>query len=436
MTAKIEPIPASSDQLRQGGMDRRIERRHPRWLKPAAGAAGVILVSVLLTVALAPGQGRILRVASEQIVVSQVVHGQFEDFIPVRGRATPLRTVYLDAIEGGRVEEVFVEGGTLVQAGAAIVRLSNTALQLDVIAREAEVAEQINNLHVLELSLEQNRLSHKRNLAMIDYRITDLTRQVERRRQLILGDHVSQSDLDAVEDELAYQKQLRTITLEAQQTDERLQNAQLVQIREAVEQLRQNLAFARRNLDTLNVRAPVSGQLTAFDVEVGQSLAPGERVGQIDDPDNFKLSATIDEFFLGRVDIGQTAIVNVDGGDLTLTVNKIHPEVRNGRFEVDLTFDGPTPDDIRRGQSLQMRLSLGDSNEAIMIPNGAFYQDTGGNWIFVVARNGRQAVRRTVRLGRRNAQYIEVVDGLEPGEMVVTSPYTSFLDMQRLEIAS
>ena len=417
-------------------MDRRIERHPPRWLTPAAGAAGVILASVLLTVALAPGQGRILRVASEQIVVSQVVHGQFEDFIPVRGRATPLRTVYLDAIEGGRVEEVFVEGGTLVQAGAAIVRLSNTALQLDVIAREAEVAEQINNLHVLELSLEQNRLSHKRNLAMIDYRITDLTRQVERRRQLILGDHVSQSDLDAVEDELAYQKQLRTITLEAQQTDERLQNAQLVQIRESVEQLRQNLAFARQNLDTLNVRAPVSGQLTAFDVEVGQSLAPGERVGQIDDPDNFKLSATIDEFFLGRVDIGQTAIINVDGGDLTLTVNKIHPEVRNGRFEVDLTFDGPTPDDIRRGQSLQMRLSLGDSNEAIMIPNGAFYQDTGGNWIFVVARNGRQAVRRTVRLGRRNAQYIEVVDGLEPGEMVVTSPYTSFLDMQRLEIAS
>ncbi len=416
------------------GMDRPIKRRFPRWAAPAAGAGLVAILVIAAVILFAPAPGRTLRVAGDRVVVSTVTQGQFEDFIPVRGRVTPLKTLYLDAIEGGRVEEVLVEDGARVNAGDLLVRLSNTQLQLDVIAREAEVTEQLNNLNTLALQLEQNRLAHKRNLVETDYQITRLGRLVERRRELISKGHVSQQDLDEVQDELTYRQRLREVTLEAQATDDLLQQAQMAQLEESVDTLKQNLTLARQNLEALNVRAPVSGQLTALNAELGQSLSRGERIGQIDDPDRFKLTALIDEFYLPRVDIGQIAEVSVNGDSHRLRIAKIYPQVRDGQFEVDLEFLDEAPLGIRRGQTLQMKLSLGDPSPAILIPNGAFYQDTGGNWVFVVAPDGSTAVRRTVRLGRRNARYIEVLEGLEPGEQVITSPYTSYLDMHRLDL--
>ncbi|MEM8799981.1 MAG: efflux RND transporter periplasmic adaptor subunit [Pseudomonadota bacterium] len=416
------------------GMDRQIERRVPKWARAAAIAAAIVLTIVIGLMVLMPEGGRTLRVQGDRVVVSTVTRGQFEDFIPVRGRVTPLKTIYLDAIEGGRVEEVLVEDGTAVEAGQLIVKLSNTALQLDVIAREAEVTEQLNNLNTLELQLEQNRLNHRRTLVQVDYDIKRLGRLVERREQLMAKGHVSQQDLDDVQDELNYREQLKAVTLEAQKTDERLQNAQMVQLRESADTLKRNLVVARRNLDALNVRAPVAGKLTALNADVGQSLSRGERIGQIDDPENFKLTALIDEFYLPRVDIGQTARVEVAGRAYELEIVKIYPQVRNGQFEVDLVFGGDTPSGIRRGQTLQTKLSLGDPSPALLIPNGAFYQDTGGNWVFVIASDGSAAVRRTVKLGRRNARFIEVLDGLETGEKVITSPYTSYLEMQRLDL--
>ena len=209
------------------------------------------------------------------------------------------------------------------------------------------------------------------------------------------------------------------------------QEQQLQQLRDAGEQLEAGLRFARKNLDDLSVRAPVAGKLSGFNIEIGQSITRGGRLGQIDDPDGYKINARIDEYYLGRVDLQQIATAEHNGRDLDLQVSKIYPQVNEGQFEVDMAFD-KEPEGLRRGQTLQLRLTLGDNSDAILIPNGSFYQETGGSWVFVVTPDGSEAIRRTVRLGRRNTDYIEVLDGLEPGEKVITSPYTSFTGMDRL----
>ena len=360
--------------------------------------------------------------------------GEFDDYIPVRGQVIPLKTVFLDAIEGGRVEAVYVEDGAFVKAGDLIIDLSNTQLQLGVIAREAEVTEQLNNLRNTELSLEQNRLEHKRNLVDINYHIIRLSREIERLTPLVEKDLVDDGTLERLKDEHDWYIAKREITLESQETDERMQKLQMEQLRTAGAQLERNLEVASRNMQALNVRAPVDGKLTAFDLEIGQALSRGVNIGQIDDPEAFKVTANIDEYYLSRVDLEQTATMSVDGKNFNLMVRKIYPQVKNGTFEVDLVFVDGEPGSIRRGQTLQLNLQLGSPSDSLLIPNGAFYQDTGGNWVFVVTVDGARAVKRNVRTGRRNLKFIEVLDGLEPGEQVITSPYTNYLDMDRLEL--
>ena len=414
-------------------MDRRVEKKasYGRYALYAAGIVAALIFAWWFVDTLLGG--RSLSVNSQRISVSDVTVGTFEDFIPLRGRLVPRSTVFLDAIEGGRVEEILVEDGAIVAAGDPIAVLSNTNLQLEVLGREAAVTEQLNNMRTIELQLEQNRLAHKRNLIEIDYQITRLSREINRQRELITRNLVSQSTVDALEDELAYYRNRREITLESQATDARMQEQQLRQLRDAGEQLQAGLGFARKNLEDLSVRAPVDGKLSGFNIEIGQSITRGGRLGQIDDPDGFKLNVRIDEYYLGRVDLQQIATAEHNGRDLELRVSKIYPQVNEGQFEVDMWFN-EDPVGLRRGQTLQVRLTLGDNSDAILIPNGAFYQETGGNWVFVVSPDGSEAIRRTVRLGRRNTSYIEVLDGLEPGEKVITSPYTSFVGMDRLNL--
>ena len=414
-------------------MDRVVAKKMPLGRMVAYGIGAVVaalfiywLVSTLLG-------GRSLSVNSQRIFVSDVTVGTFEDFIPLRGRLVPRSTVYLDAIEGGRVEEVLIEDGTIVAAGDPIALLSNTNLQLEVLGREAAVTEQLNNMRTIELQLEQNRLAHKRNLVEIDYQIVRLNRSIERQSELAAKELVSQSTVDELQDELNYYMSRREVTLESQETDTRMQTQQLLQLREAGTQLKTGLTFASKNLDDLNVRAPVSGKLSGFNIEVGQSIVRGGRLGQIDDPDGYKLNVQIDEFYLGRVDLQQVATAEHSRDTFDLRVTKIYPQVNNGQFDVDMVFE-EDPVGLRRGQTMQVKLTLGDNADAILIPNGSFYQETGGNWIFVVSADGTEAVKRTVRLGRRNTDFIEVLDGLEPGEKVVTSPYTSYVGMDRLTL--
>lgn len=415
------------------GMDRKVAKKTPIGRKVAYVVAGLLvmvfawwLIDTLLS-------GRSLSINSQRIKVSTVTIGTFEDFIPLRGRLVPSSTVYLDAIEGGRVDEILVEDGATVEAGDLIAILSNTNLQLEVLGREAAVTEQLNNMRTIELQLEQNRLSHKRNLIEIDYQITRLSRAIDRQTELVSRDLISQSTLEELQDELSYFRNRREITLESQSTDTRMQEQQLKQLREAGHQLQAGLGFARKNLEDLNVRAPLPGKLSGFNIEIGQSITRGGRLGQIDDPDGYKLNVKIDEYYLGRVDLQQLAVAEHNGRNIDLRISKIYPQVNEGQFEVDMVL-ADEPAGLRRGQTMQVRLTLGDNADATLIPNGSFYQETGGNWIFVVSPDGAEAVKRNVRLGRRNTDFIEVLDGLEPGEKVITSPYTSYTTMDRLTL--
>ena len=417
------------------GMDRVVAKKRPmsQWIGMGVGA--VLLAAFAWWFIDTLMGGRSLSVNSQRIMVSEVTVGTFEDYIPLRGRLVPRSTVYLDAIEGGRVEEVLVEDGAIVEAGEPLAVLSNTNLQLEVLGREAAVTEQLNNMRTIELQLEQNRLAHKRNLIEMEYQIKRLNRSIERQRDLADRELVSQSTLDELLDELEYYQASREATLESQETDISLQEQQLRQLREAGAQLEESLKFARKNLEDLNVRAPVAGKVSGFNIEIGQSIERGGRLGQIDDPDAFKLNAQIDEYYLGRVDLQQVAVAENGRSEYGLTVSKIYPQVNAGQFEVDMTFD-QEPQGVRRGQTLQARLTLGDNSDALMIPNGSFYQESGGNWVFVVSPDGSEAVKRTVRLGRRNTDFIEVLDGLERGERVITSPYTGYAELDRLILNS
>ena len=414
-------------------MDKRIEprRRHP--LLKGAIALGAVVAAVLLYRSF--DTSSTFTLDGQRIRIATVTEGQYEDYIPLRASVEPERTVYLDAVEGGRVEAVLVEEGALVEQGDPLIELSNTSLQLDVIAREAEISEQLNNLRNTELAIEQNRLKLKSDLIEIDYQIVRLTRLVDRYEALEGKQFLSKNEYEDSRDELEYWTERRTVTRESQAQDEKIRLAQIEQLQSSVSQLERNLKLARANLDNLTVRAPRAGQLTSLEAELGESKARGERLGQIDDVDRFKATALVNEFYLNRVRVGQRAELRVAGKPYGLEISKIYPEVEAAQFEVDLKFVDEAPRDIRRGQTLQLRLVLGDTSErAVLLPSGAFFNDTGGAWVFVLDEAGAVAYRREVQLGRRNPNMIEVEAGLLPGDRVVISSYSSFIEVDRLFI--
>ena len=415
------------------GMDRRIESSSRRkWMIGAGGAIAVVAAILALG---SIDNATSFTLDGQRIRIADVTQGRYEDYIPLRASVEPERTTYLDAIEGGRVEAVLVEEGSYVEAGQPLIELSNTTLQLDVIAREAEISEQLNNLRNTELAIEQNRLKLKSDLIEIDYQITRLQRLVNRYEQLEGKQFLSKTEYEDARDELQYWSNRRDVTRESQAQDEKIRLAQIEQLRNSVTQLETNLKFARANLDNLTIRAPRSGNLTSLNAELGESKSRGERLGQIDDVDRFKATAMVNEFYLNRVRVGQGALLTVDGRSFDLEVSKVYPEVEASQFEVDLRFLDATPQNVRRGQTLQLRLVLGDAaDDATLLPNGPFFNDTGGAWVFVLDADGRTAVRREVRLGRRNPNMIEVEAGLLPGDRVVTSSYSSFIEVDRLFI--
>ena len=428
----------SSDKERPasgGAMDKEVARTGLSNRARIAIGAGLALVAVLLFWWFAPS-GNSQSVAAERLTVSTVKRGTFDDFLPLRARVTPLVTVFLDAVEGGRVEKVMVEDGAMVQQGQLLAELSNSDLQLNLLARQTEVTQQINSMRSQELALSQNRLANERAIIEADLIATKARRQYEMQRPLAEKGFVPGKVARDSEDEYRSAQRRAAILRRTQTTDERLQSGQLSQLRASAASLNASLGIARATLDALNLRAPVTGQLTAFSIQVGQSLSRGERLGQIDSAGRNKLVANVDEFYLGRVQPGQLATVEAGGKTYRAKVAKIYPQVRNGAFDIDLIFVGPEPAELQRGQTLQVKLTLGDPTQALLIPNGAFYNETGGAFVFVVAPGGGSAVKRPVRLGRRNAEFIEVLEGLEPGEQVITSPYTGFADKDRLDLQS
>ena len=376
-----------------------------------------------------------LNVEVEKLTVSQVERGPFVEFIPVRGTVLPGQTVYLDALEGGQVAEVLVEEGSMVEKGEAILRLTNGDLQLQVMSQEMPLEEQLDRLRNARLEMEQGLLRSRQDLMGLDFQLQQKRRRYEKYSSLSEDDLVAvlpRADFEQMRDDYEYHVRLREIKLETHRQDSVLAQLQIEQQEGAVARTQRNVEVVRQRLDNLILRAPIAGQLSVLNAEIGESKGRGERLGQIDVLDRFKVRAAIDEFYIARIQKGQRGRFDLAGAAYELAIDKVYPEVRDGRFEIDLEFAGEPPEGIRRGQTLQIRLELGDLEEALLLARGGFYQKTGGNWVYVLDKEGGQAVKRTVRIGRQNTRVFEVLEGLEPGERVITSSYDNFGDMDVL----
>ena len=424
---------APDDEIVLSAMDQRIERRLVTPLRVAIAAGAVLLVALTVYAYLEYGLTRTLTVGSERVTVSAVAYDTFREYIPVTGNVVPRTTVYLDAIEGGQITAVHVEEGALVTAGQPLVTFKNTNLELQVIAAEAQLTEQLNYLSTTRQNFEQSRLRNQRELIDIDYQIDRLTRDLARRKPLVSTGGATKGQIDDLEAELTRYRGVHGAVEQQLRLDEDFGATQLVRMSEALDSMNKKMAIARDNLSNLVIVAPIDGQLTSLEANAGESKARGQRVGQVDELDAFKVSAFVDEFYLSRVVVGQLAEVEIDGKGYELEVNKEYPGVRDRQFEIDLKFTGNAPPQIRRGQTVRMQLEIGQPADTLVLANGAFYDDTGGQWVFVLDESGDYAVRRDVRFGRRNPEGVEVLEGLREGECVITSGYESFERFDRLQ---
>jgi HlyD family secretion protein len=415
-------------------MDRRLEQRliTPRRLAIAAGTT--LLIGLTAYAYVEFGLDRTLTVGAERVTIAPVSYDTFREYIPVTGNVVPRTTVYLDAVEGGQITAVHVEEGAFVTAGQPLVTFKNTNLELQVIGAEAQLTEQLNYLSTTRQNFEQSRLRNQRERIDIEYQIDRLSRDLARRQPLLATGGVTKGQLDDLEAELARYRNLLGPVEQQVQLDEDFGTHQLARMNEALEALNRSLAIARDNLTNLVVTAPIDGQLTLLEANAGESKAPGQRVGQVDEQNKFKVSAFVDEFYLSRVIIGQLAEVDLDGKRHELTVVKEYPDVRDRQFEIDLAFTGAPPQ-IRRGQTVRMRLEIGQPADTLVLANGAFYDDTGGQWVFVINESGDFAERRSVRFGRRNPESVEVLEGLRDGERVITSSYEGLERFDRIQFS-
>ena len=412
-------------------MDRRIEKKrftpHRIAIYGAAAVAVAFIAYQLLTI-----NPSSLNVDAEKLTLAQVTHGPFLEYIVEQGEVMPLRTIYLDAVEGGRVEEVFVLEGSQIEQGTPILRLSNATLQLSVMQREADLFREVNRLRETRVTMEQRRLSLRATLVELDYRVRQAEREYGRQDEMFKADLTSRKEYDEAKDNLEYLTRNRDVTVETLRQDSLYQTIQIQQLEESIDRLRLNLELITQNQENLTIRAPITGLLSSLIAEVGESKPGGERLGQIDVEDEFKVRAAIDEHYIARIRTGQAGSFDFAGGTYDLVIDRVYPEVIEGQFEADMVFPEGMPDGLRRGQTLQVRVALGELADAMQVPRGGFYQKTGGRWIYVLDPTGEFAVQRQIRLGRQNSQYFEVLEGLEEGETVITSMYDNFGDMERL----
>jgi HlyD family secretion protein len=415
-------------------MDKKISQArisNKRW---AGLSVFLILISLASYAYINSDPSRSQRIKKQHLSLSKISLGEFREYIPLNGKVMPKTTVYLDAVEGGRVERLFVEAGSFVSKGQPLIALSNTSLQLDVISREAQIAEQLNNLRNTRLAMEQDKLNLKRDILDVNYQLLRLKLLMTKHQALLAKKLIAEHQYLAVKNEYDYYVQRLAISKERREQDEKVRNIQVLQLEESTGQLNNNLNFARKNLDNLVVKAPVDGFLTGLTAELGESKSRGVRLGQIDNLNSFKVSSLVDEFYIDRVQPGQIAKASINSTDYQLVIKKIYPQVNKGQFKVDLVFGTQMPKNMRRGQNIQLKLQLGDQQQAILLPRGGFYQQSGGNWIFVVNANGDQASRRMIKLGRSNPDFFEVLSGLQVTDQVITSNYTGFDQAERLTL--
>jgi HlyD family secretion protein len=416
-------------------MDRPIRPRRFRPALLALAAVVAVAVSAGLFAYVKYGLVRSVTVSAERLAISEVRTGLFRDYVPETGTIAPRETVLLDTLEGGQVVEILVDEGEMVAAGQPLALLNNRRLELDVIGREAQFTEQQNQLATLQLSFNQNELQHRRAVEDADYQLARVEAEIRRYGPLVERGFYPRGQFEDLQRELAYYQGLRETRLEAQAADQLRFEQQITDLRAANTRQTEAMGLIREGLENLTVTSPIAGQLTVFDVQPGQTIGAGQSIGQVDMIDSYKVTVQVDEFYLGRIVTGQPAVAMIGGAEHPMTVDKVYPDVRERRFEVDLEFDAAAPESVRPGQSVQLRIELGEAPDSLIVDNGAFYEDTGGTWVFVLSPDGSTAERRDVRLGRRNPEAVEVLSGLTAGERIITSSYQPYREVERIHVA-
>ena len=414
-------------------MDRQIEKksflRRYAWYIAAAAALAALLVWIVLGTT-----ANTMTVDASDITVSDVTRGKFDDYVRLNGQVLPIQVVQISPEEGGIVREKVVEEGTRVRKGDVILRLSNSNLDLQILNAEAELAEKQNLLRNTQVAMQQDRLNNRTEQATLDTDCDRKRRAYEQNARLYKERLISKEVyLQSREDyNLALRKQ--SLISQRLKQDSIYRHVQMAQMEDNLDNMRKNVLLVRDRKNKLEVRSAIDGELGLLDVELGQNIAAGQNIGQINDLSDFKVQAQIDEHYIDRVRPGLSASFSRDGKTYLLRVRKVYPEVRNGTFRTDFVFVGERPAQMRSGQTYYVELALGKSQQATLIPRGTFFQTTGGNWIFVLDKSGRKAYRRNISIARQNPQYYEVTDGLEPGERVITSGYEAFKDNEVLVI--
>lgn len=414
-------------------MDKKIEKKF--WtLKRVGWIAGSTLLGSFLIYQLAFADKRSkLNVDKEKVTISTVTQGIFDEFIAVSGVVQPIKTYRIDAIEGGYVKEKVIEGGSTVKEGDIILRLENNRLQMEFVQQETEINRLINELQNTRLRLKQDKFGLKRTLNEVDFQLMQAKDNHERNERLYKDKVISEQEYLKTKREYEKLFNQKDIEVESQKYQEQNSILQIKQLEGTLQNSQRNLQLMKENLNNLVVRAPVGGLLSSIETEVGSSISQGQNLGQIDDLNGFKMRAGVDEHYISRIFVGLKGNMEFNNRSYEMVISKVYPEVRSGRFEVDMTFVAKIPDGIKRGQSASIRMELGKSSQAILIPVGGFFSETGGNWIYVVDGSGKRAVKRNITLGRRNPEFFEVIDGLKPGEKVITSSYENYGKNEVLE---
>ena len=416
-------------------MDKIIEKKkgwRAAFTKKALPYWGGALVLALVLWLVFRDNSATLRVNADSLTISQVSQGEFNDYIRVSGQVQPMTTIQISPQEGGIVQEIVTEEGSRLKAGDVIVRLSNDNLDLQILNSEAELAEKENILRNTLISMEQQKLSLKQDKLQLQTEVARLKRKYEQNKALYEDRLIAREDyLTSKEDYELSAGKLELVKDRAEQ-DSLYRSVQILQMQESLDNMRRNMLMIRHRKENLTIKAPIDGELGLLDVVLGQSISAGMKIGQINNLDSYKIEAQIDEHYIDRVSAGLAATFQRQDDSYGAIIRKVYPEVRDGKFKADFKFEGETPDNIRSGQTYYLNLQLGQPENAVLVPRGTFYQKTGGKWIFVVAPEGGKAVRREIRIGRQNPQYYEVLEGLQPGEKVITSGYDSFGDNEVL----
>ena len=397
----------------------------PYWLGSA--------VAVLLIILLARSSNGAMRIDPDTLTIATVTEGEFNDYIRLNGQVQPMTTIQLSPLEGGVVQEIIVEEGAHVKAGDRILVLSNDNLDLQILNSEAELAEKENLLRNTLISMEQQKLSLEQERLQLAMEVERTRRTAEAQRALYADQLIAREEyLRAEEDHRLAQQRLQLVNHRAEQ-DSLYRSVQVSQMQESLANMRLNMQMIRRRKDNLTIKAPIDGELGLLEATLGQSIAQGTKIGQINDLGNYKIEAQLDEHYIDRVATGLEATFERRDEQFRAVVRKVYPEVRNGKFRADLKFVGAQPDNIRSGQTYYLNLQLGESEQAMLIPRGAFFQTTGGRWIYVMDADGKGATRRDIRLSRQNPQYYEVIEGLHPGDRVIISGYEKFGNSEKLK---